>query len=313
MLQRRRSRLLGILAAVGLVGCSLVERAPKCSDPSTVALVKHMYAERVAKFDETLDAQKLLPYIKLEMLRATGLDKDIRRYLCAGRITFGSDAATIAGDITYASQLDDNDDHFVETNGLGLNPFHVVAALKAAVSAHEQPIKGDAELAPAAVEEVEQAVTEGPGPTPNAGFQPLTVPDGRIALGRCHMDLCSWSRTLDTTIKEEPDGELTVVATLLGGTSEHEPDEGGPNYPASPEEAQIEWNDESHQVQARCSFTKPTLTMGGQVDELALNPVTGVAGVLESSAELYFQLCHSFYDGYTSGTERFGYNVADIE
>ncbi len=138
---------------------------------------------------------------------------------------------------------------------------------------------------------------------PNPFFSPLR-PTGQITLGRCHMGSCSWAKWIAVKTLGSSDSQLTLELTLLGGESEHEEVD---DYPTSPQGVTINWNSEPHTVKVNCSRTAPSVS-----DELlSLNPETGVPGVQESAAELYFVACHSHLDGYPSGIEKYSYNVKE--
>ena len=134
-------------------------------------------------------------------------------------------------------------------------------------------------------------------------FSPLR-PNGEITLGRCHMGSCSWAKWISVRSLSSSDSKQALEITLLGGESEH--DEAS-DYPSSPKGVAISWNSEPHTVKVTCSRTAPSVS-----DELlSLNPETGVPGVQESAAELYFVACHSYFDGYQSGIDKFAYNVKE--
>ena len=140
----------------------------------------------------------------------------------------------------------------------------------------------------------------------NSLYFPLLKPNGKITLGRCHMGSCSWAKWLSVKSVGSSGSQEVLEATLLGGDSEHEEVE---DYPSSPKGVAINWSTESHTVKVTCSHTEPSVS----TDVLSLNPETGVPGVQESAAELYFAACHSHFDGYPSGIEKFAYNVKEQE
>lgn len=141
--------------------------------------------------------------------------------------------------------------------------------------------------------------------TSTSPFQLLLDPKGRIGQGRCHMGSCSWSRWL--AVRRLSAGPNVVVqATVLGGTSEHAETS---DYPSSPDGVAIEWNDEPHELTIRCSYSHPSVVHGEESTELPFDSEQGVPGAYESAAEIYFQACHSDFDGYSIAERRHGYRV----
>ena len=136
-------------------------------------------------------------------------------------------------------------------------------------------------------------------------FTPLR-PAGQITLGRCHMGSCSWAKWISVKSLSSSGSQQVLEVTLLGGDSEHEEVE---DYPSSPKGVAINWNSEPHTFKVTCSRTAPSV----EDDLLSLNQEAGVPGVQESAAELYFVACHSHFDGYPSGIEKFSYNVKEQE
>ena len=129
----------------------------------------------------------------------------------------------------------------------------------------------------------------------------IVKPSNKIGEGRCYMDECSYSKIIAAKVIKRTAQETRVRATLLGGTSYHK----NGNYPkAIPKN--IKWNKTSHQITAVCSYRNPALVYGNQVDDLDFS---SIPGVLESPANLYFQLCHNSYDGYYLDAVKFGYVV----
>jgi len=160
----------------------------------------------------------------------------------------------------------------------------------------------------AATQNALNQVTTTPSPFPavekkGTFFSPLLA-NGQITLGRCHMGACSWAKWISVKSLNSADSQEALEITLLGGESEHEEVE---DYPSSPKGVAINWNSEPHTVKMICSRTAPSISE----EILSLNPETGVPGVQESAAELYFVACHSHFDGYSSGIEKFSYNVKE--
>lgn len=106
-----------------------------------------------------------------------------------------------------------------------------------------------------------------------------------ITLGRCHMDNCLWSKTLNqNTVAQNNCGSL-IQLELLSGESENEDEL---DY------SKIQWNDTSHTVYLFCSKRLPSVIMesDGQYQVDVLDFWNGIPGVMESSAGLYRKYCH---------------------
>jgi hypothetical protein len=130
-----------------------------------------------------------------------------------------------------------------------------------------------------------------------------------ISAGDCGMDSCGWSKTIATSMLKQSVSETLLKATLLGGTSENSP--GAQNgHPKS-----IIWNKAVHGITIRCSYQHPAVIMGSQIDDLPLNTNgMGVPGVLESSARLYFQYCHSdTHSSIEAAIRKYSYHVPDAQ
>jgi len=110
-----------------------------------------------------------------------------------------------------------------------------------------------------------------------------------ITLGRCHMDSCSWSKTIKKeTIKSSKQDKL-IRLVLLGGESNNEPSNNEElNNP------KITWSKDTHEVFVFCSTKLPSVILKDdtnyQVDIFDFS--TGVPGVLESGANLYKETCY---------------------
>ncbi|SDY13933.1 hypothetical protein [Acinetobacter kyonggiensis] len=129
----------------------------------------------------------------------------------------------------------------------------------------------------------------------------IVKPSNKIGDGRCYMNECSYSKIVSSKIIKQDHKETRVRVSLLGGSSYNE----NGNYPSfGIPPKNIQWNKESHQVTAICSYKNPAIVMGNQVDDLDFSMIPGV---LESSANLYFEICHNFYNGYYQGAKKFGY------
>lgn len=126
-----------------------------------------------------------------------------------------------------------------------------------------------------------------------------------ITAGDCHMDRCSWSKSLDTQVIQQTATETLLKVTLLGGSSENS-DAAQNGHPKK-----LVWNKAPHSITIRCSYQRPSVTMGNQVDELPLNSAgMDVPAVLESSALLYFQYCHAnTSSSIADAVRQYGYRV----
>lgn len=125
---------------------------------------------------------------------------------------------------------------------------------------------------------------------------------GLVTMGSCHMDECSWSKSIATKIIQNTRSQAILDVTLIGGSS--------PMVENS--RSKIRWNKKPHKVTIVCSYQHPSIGLDDQLDELPLNS-SGVPRILESGAELYFNYCHSFTGGNSAGIEKFGYNVQITE
>lgn len=133
-------------------------------------------------------------------------------------------------------------------------------------------------------------------------FQPLRA-NGQVSIGSCHMDECSWAKWVSTRTLHSESEKIEIEATLLGGSSSHEG-----AYPSSAAGVAIEWNPEPHNILVKCSYTSPEVNG----ERLPLNNTgIGIYRVIEISAEIYFTACHSHFDGYPSGINKFKYAVPD--
>lgn len=137
-------------------------------------------------------------------------------------------------------------------------------------------------------------------------YSPLLNPNGKITQGRCHMGSCSWVKWLSVVQARASSTEEELEVTLLGGDSVHEETSA---YPSSHQDVEINWNPSPHTVKVTCSHSNPSVSVDDQTHLLALNPDTGIPGVLDSSAELYVVACHSYFSGYPSAIAEFGYKV----
>lgn len=103
--------------------------------------------------------------------------------------------------------------------------------------------------------------------------------------GRCHMDSCSWSKTLNSEeIVSDERGSL-VKLRLLGGESLNNGNLRNPK---------IKWNKNPHDIYVFCSKRLPAVIMesDGEYQVDILDFWEGVPGVYESGANLYRETCH---------------------
>lgn len=130
-------------------------------------------------------------------------------------------------------------------------------------------------------------------------FKILTqVKKVKPALGNCHMGDCSWSKPISVHIVQQSEEQAILEVNLIGGKSTDE------------KNSAIKWNKKPHKITIVCSHQHPSVSIDGQTDELALNP-NGVVGVLTSSANLYFQYCHSHIGDDAESSRKFGYNIQE--
>lgn len=122
---------------------------------------------------------------------------------------------------------------------------------------------------------------------------------GQPRLGNCHMGECSWSREFKRdTLRTDKRGSLIRVS-LLGGSS-------------TTENSKVSWESSPHDVFVFCSTSLPAVMLqtdtGWQVDTLDL--VNGVPDVLNTSAAIYSEVCHSQEMIDASAAERLGYHAS---
>lgn len=92
-----------------LVGCT--QQPPKCGDDKTVNSVKQIISEQIKnKLDNKISEKTFQDNMKVEYPRASAYDETIKKYRCEGKLIAGK---TYELPITYESQLDDKNQHFV--------------------------------------------------------------------------------------------------------------------------------------------------------------------------------------------------------
>ena len=125
-----------------------------------------------------------------------------------------------------------------------------------------------------------------------------------VSLGRCYMEACSWSKSVTTRVIQQTASETVLKVAVIGGTSDNTNDSGSHARPPK-----ISWDKTPYDLILHCSYQRPTIAMGSQVDVLPLN-ANGVPGDLESGANLYFKYCHSDMTS-ADPIRKYGYNVPD--
>lgn len=130
----------------------------------------------------------------------------------------------------------------------------------------------------------------------NPGFQINTKIN--IISESCYHDPCSVGKTLSTKVVRQDKDETTLNVKVLGGSKDWD-------------STKIEWNAEPHEITVVCSKTKPRVSIGDQTDILTLNNDVGVPGVLISTAEIYFEKCHSSKLPIDQAVQKFHYNVKE--
>lgn len=122
------------------------------------------------------------------------------------------------------------------------------------------------------------------------------------------MNVCDWHELTATQVRSAGgDGDdLLIDVAAVYGESLHPGDE--PNYPSQASQASIDWSEDGTRFSIACSYRRPRFIEAGQETPLPLN-ASGPPGVLESAVQLYFALCHSYFDGNKDGIAKFGYDV----
>lgn len=167
-----------ILSAALLAACT--KEAPKCSDPSTLALVKKILLDEMGA---DADTKKLIDsYLSFDNTRPSGFDEKIKKFSCEATMVVrsgGEDSGTYSVPIEFESQLDDKGDHIVAvTKLLPGDRTQVVAHLNAAVE-HAKPAPAPA---PAAAPE---APAPAPAPAAADAGQPGAVANTVETEGVC--------------------------------------------------------------------------------------------------------------------------------
>ena len=123
--------LLPLLIIITLSGCT--KMPPKCSDEETLNLVREII------FGKEYTEKELKDNILFEYPLATAEDKNIKKISCEARLNV---ANTYQLPITYASQLDDKNQHIVSVGGVSQDDtFLMLAKLSNAVKKTRTPVE----------------------------------------------------------------------------------------------------------------------------------------------------------------------------
>ena len=127
---------------------------------------------------------------------------------------------------------------------------------------------------------------------PSANGFKVTPPFGKTALGRCHMDYCSWGKVKNKKIIASSNTSINVEATILGGES-----------PMSATD-KVKWNSTTHKLIAICSKQNPSIIIDDQITQL---DVKDYSAIEESDVNMYFLICHDYANGAYDGAKKFKY------
>lgn len=117
------------------------------------------------------------------------------------------------------------------------------------------------------------------------------------AIGRCHMDYCSWIEIVEVIRNESVDKGKQVKIRMRWGESSHANDGGYPEKYDS--KLEIEWDASFHEISLICSRTTPTIVSNGDVYVLDLREVSGAS---EAITNLYLEVCHNAPSGTWANT-----------
>jgi hypothetical protein len=101
-----------LLAIILLSGCA--KEPPKCSEESTLSLVRQLVLEQIGEQNSLSDSEKIA-YLGFDVPRATAFDEKIKKYSCQATLKIGDEGKL---PISYESQLDDQGQHVVAISGL---------------------------------------------------------------------------------------------------------------------------------------------------------------------------------------------------
>jgi hypothetical protein len=136
--------LLTLLVICTLSACA--KMPPKCSDEETLHLVREII------FGKEYTEKELKDNIIFEYPLATAEDKNIKKISCEARLNV---ANTYQLPITYASQLDDKNQHIVSVGGVSQDDtFLMLAKLSNAVKKTRTPVE------PEKTKELEQPIVK---------------------------------------------------------------------------------------------------------------------------------------------------------
>ena len=134
-------RLLGVavIVAAGVsAGCSMFgAQVPKCSDTDTLDLVRQIIAEDVGAVGANkLTNETLRLWLNIDLPHASSLEENIKKYTCqATMVIKDGDGGRHKTQISYTSQLDDNDEHLVHaTTFVGEDRAKLIQALEKALA-----------------------------------------------------------------------------------------------------------------------------------------------------------------------------------
>lgn len=97
-----------------LVGCA--KEPPKCSDEKTLNIVRDIVSRQIGIANE-VPQNEAYENLKFEFTKATAFDKDIKKISCATTLIAGD---SYRYNINYESQLDDNNEHIVESSNISV-------------------------------------------------------------------------------------------------------------------------------------------------------------------------------------------------
>lgn len=120
----------------------------------------------------------------------------------------------------------------------------------------------------------------------------ITPPFGKTAIGRCHMDSCSWGKVLNKKIIASSKQSLNVESTILGGQSSMNGSD------------KVKWNKSPHKLITICSKQNPSIIIDDQITQLNVKDFPAVE---ESDVNMYFLICHDYTNGSYDGAKKFKY------
>lgn len=164
-----RRKILGktsvFLMAACLSACGV--QPPKCSDESTLSLIKKVVADH---FDGVgkLSREEILANISFTNSRAAAYDEQVKKYGCEANVVIGDKYEV---PITYTSQLDDNGQQIVSVNSIsqaGLNAIYLGFVIVS------RKLKPEAQTNATIEAEPNSQTTSNPSTNPNGS---LELPD----------------------------------------------------------------------------------------------------------------------------------------